>query len=98
MTKLHQLFEEQGQSPWIDNLKRAYLTSGELERLVGEGIRGVTSNPTIFQKAIAGSSDYDDQFRTLADKGTVESAYWTMVIQDVTDALAVLRPVYDASG
>jgi transaldolase len=98
MTKIHQLFDEQGQSPWIDNLKRQYLTSGELQRLVGEGIRGVTSNPTIFQKAIAGSSDYDDQFRTLADQGTVESAYWTMVVQDVTDALAVLRPVYDASG
>ena len=49
MTKLNQLFEEQGQSPWIDNLKRAYLTSGELQRLVDEGIRGVTSNPTIFQ-------------------------------------------------
>jgi transaldolase len=98
MTKLHQLFEEQGQSPWIDNLKRAYLTSGELRRLVDEGIRGVTSNPTIFQKAIAGSADYDEQFRVLAQQGTVESAYWTMVVDDVTNALAVLRPVYDASG
>src|ERR1700732_3021202 len=98
MTKLHQLFDEQGQSPWIDNLKRSYLTGGELQRLVNEGIRGVTSNPTIFQKAIAGSSDYDDQFRQLAVQGTVENAYWTMVVQDVTDALAVLRPVYDAAG
>jgi transaldolase len=98
MTKLHQLFDEQGQSPWIDNLKRAYLTSGELKRLVDEGIRGVTSNPTIFQKAIAGSSDYDDEFSILAGQGQVESAYWTMVIDDVTNALAVLRPVYDASG
>jgi transaldolase len=98
MAKLNRLFDEQGQSPWIDNLKRQYLTSGELERLVGEGIRGVTSNPTIFQKAIAGSSDYDEQFRTLADRGTVDTAYWTMVVQDLTDALGVLRPVYDASG
>jgi transaldolase len=98
MTKLHQLFEEQGQSPWIDNLKRAYLTSGELQRLVVDGIRGVTSNPTIFQKAIAGSADYDDEFRTLAGQGTVENAYWTMVVDDVANALAVLRPVYDASG
>src|ERR1700737_243199 len=98
MTKLHQLFEEQGQSPWIDNLKRGYLISGELQRLVDEGIRGVTSNPTIFQKAIAGSADYDEQFRVLAKQGTVESAYWTMVVDDVTNALAVLRSVYDASG
>jgi transaldolase len=98
MTKIHQLFDEQGQSPWIDNLKRAYLTGGELSRLVGEGIRGVTSNPTIFQKAIAGSSDYDEEFRTLAGQGTVESAYWTMVVDDVTNALAVLGPVYDTSG
>jgi transaldolase len=98
MTKLHQMFEEQGQSPWIDNLKRAYLTSGELPRLVDKGIRGVTSNPTIFQKAIAGSSDYDAEFSGLSTKGTVESAYWTMVVDDVTNALAVLRPVYDASG
>jgi transaldolase len=98
MTKLHQLFEAQGQSPWIDNLKRAYLTGGELTRLVDEGIRGVTSNPTIFQKAIAGSADYDDEFRTLAGQGTVESGYWTMVVDDVTNALAVLRPIYDSSG
>ncbi len=98
MTRLHQLFEEQGQSPWIDNLKRQYLTSGELQRLVDEGIRGVTSNPTIFQKAIAGSDDYDDEFRELARQGTVESAYWTMVNDDVTNALEILRPVHEASA
>ena len=98
MTMLHQLYEEQGQSPWIDNLKRGYLTSGELQRLVDEGIRGVTSNPTIFQKAIAGSADYDDEFRQLVRQMTVEPAYWAMVTADVTDALGVLRPVYDSSG
>jgi transaldolase len=98
MTMLHQLYQEQGQSPWIDNLKRSYLTTGELQRLVDEGIRGVTSNPTIFQKAIAGSADYDDEFRRLAGSMSVESAYWTMVTGDVVNALAVLRPVYDASG
>src|SRR5579859_3529732 len=98
MTKLQQLFDEQGQSPWIDNMKRSYLTGGQLQRLVDEGIRGATSNPTIFQKAIAGSPDYDDQFRALVEHTTVEAAYWTMVIQDVTDALAVFRPVYDAAG
>ncbi len=58
----------------------------------------MTSNPTIFQKAIAGSSDYDDQFRTLAGELTVERAYWELVIDDVTKACAVLRPIYDSSG
>jgi transaldolase len=98
VTDLHQLFEQEGQSPWIDNLKRSYLTSGELQRLVDEGIRGVTSNPTIFQKAIAGSADYDDEFARLVETMTVQQAYWTLVCNDVTNALAVLRPVYDSSG
>jgi transaldolase len=98
MTKLQELCQKYGQSPWIDNLKRAYLQTGQLERLRDEGIRGVTSNPTIFQKAIEGSSDYDDQYRELAKHQTVEAAYWEMVIEDVTNALEVMRPVYDASG
>ena len=98
MTDLHRLFEAQGQSPWIDNLKRDYLTSGELQRLVDEGIRGVTSNPTIFQRAIAGSADYDAEFADLVQKMMVERAYWTMVSGDVTNALAVLAPVYESSG
>ena len=65
-----------GQSPWLDNLKRAYLKTGQLQKLVDDGIRGVTSNPTIFQKAISGSDDYDDQFRQLVKKLNVEDAYW----------------------
>ncbi|HSS10695.1 MAG TPA: transaldolase [Acidimicrobiales bacterium] len=97
-TRLQQLFDEQGQSPWLDDLKRSYLRSGELQRLVDSGIRGVTSNPTIFQKAIEGSADYDDQFRKLVGRMTIEQAYWTMVIDDVTNACAVLRPLYDQSG
>ena len=98
MTRLHDLYDQHGQSPWLDNLKRHYLVSGELQRLVDAGIRGVTSNPTIFQKAIAGSADYDDQFRELLAQHTVEDAYWGMVVKDVGDALAVLRPAYDSSG
>jgi transaldolase len=97
-TRLTELFEAQGQSPWIDDLKRSYLTTGRLQELVDLGIRGMTSNPTIFQKAIAGSSDYDDQFRTLADKMSVENAYWELVIDDVTNACGVMRPIYDSSG
>jgi transaldolase len=99
VTKLQQLYREQGQSPWLDNLRRGYLTKGELERFVADGIRGVTSNPTIFQKAIASGSEYDDQFRRLIQEGApVEDAYWAMVIQDIEAALRVLRPVHDESG
>ena len=65
MERLVRLFEEFGQSPWLDNLKRGYITSGQLATLRDCGIRGLTSNPTIFQKAIADSTDYDDQYRRL---------------------------------
>jgi transaldolase len=98
MTKLQQLFEEKGQSPWLDNLTRGHLLRGELERLVAAGIRGVTSNPTIFAKAISASNDYDGQFKSLIEAGmSVTDAYWTMVIDDIRGALAVLRPIYDDS-
>jgi transaldolase len=98
MSKLEQLFEDQGQSPWLDNLTRGHLLRGELERLVSAGIRGVTSNPTIFAKAISGSNDYDDQFKNLIETGTsVTDAYWSMVIDDIRGALAILHPIYDDS-
>jgi len=97
--RLVRLYEEFGQSPWLDNLKRGYLTSGQLARLVHDGIRGLTSNPTIFAKAIEGSDDYDDQFRQLASQGApVEDAYWTMVVGDIEGALDVFAPVYETSG
>jgi transaldolase len=99
MTKLKQLYEDHGQSPWLDDLTRGYLTGGGLRRLVDDGIRGVTSNPTIFQRAIAGSADYDRQLRELAvGAGSAEDAYWSLVIQDIQAALDVLRPVHDQSG
>ena len=63
--RLKQLFSEYGQSPWLDNLKRSYITSGELDRVRANGIRGLTSNPTIFQKAIQGSDEYTEQFKSL---------------------------------
>ena len=98
MGRLNDLFDVHGQSPWLDNLKRGWITSGELERWVERGVRGITSNPTIFQKAIADSADYDDEFSSLSRGGTaVEDAYWTMVKADIEDALRILRPVYDAS-
>lgn len=97
--RLVALFTEHGQSPWLDNLKRGYLTSGELARLRDGGIRGLTSNPTIFQKAIQGSADYDEQFRGLAgDPHPVLDDYWAMVLADINGALEVFAPLYDESG
>ncbi|HUR48634.1 MAG TPA: transaldolase [Acidimicrobiales bacterium] len=98
MTRLHDLFEHQGQSPWIDNLTRDGISGGHLESLVADGIRGVTSNPTIFQKAMSSGDAYDEQFSDLARSMPTEDAYWAMVSDDIRSALAVLRPVYDESG
>jgi transaldolase len=99
MTRLHELHDSEGQSPWLDNLTRPMLSSGKLADLVAQGIRGVTSNPTIFQKAISSGAHYDDQFRALLDDGrSTEDAYWELVIEDIREALGVLRPVYDSSG
>ncbi|CAN5205287.1 transaldolase [soil metagenome] len=99
MTKLHDLCREYGQSPWLDNLKRGWITGGELSRWVERGVRGITSNPTIFAKAMAGGSDYDDQFRELVGGGRpVTDSYWELVKTDIESALSILRPVYDDSG
>jgi transaldolase len=97
MTSLHDLHEEQGQSPWIDNIRRDSLRDGTLGALVEKGIRGVTSNPTIFAKAIEAGSSYDAQFGDLLARLSVEEAYWEMTITDIVEALGVLRPVYDSS-
>lgn len=97
--RLHRLHQTYGQSPWLDNLKRGYLTSGELVRLRDEGVRGLTSNPTIFQKAIQGSQDYDAQFRQMVKGGgSVLSNYWALVLRDIKGALDVFAPVHDASA
>jgi transaldolase len=98
MTKLHRLHADYGQSPWLDNLTRGYLRDGTLARMVADGIRGVTANPTIFAKAIDASDDYDDEFSALIVAGrSVEDAYWEMVVADVDAALGVLRPVFDTA-
>ena len=96
--QLSSLFDDQGQSPWLDNLRRGWITSGELDQWVATGIRGLTSNPAIFQKAIEGSADYDKQFgQLIADGVSVDEAYWDLVTSDIRGALQALRPVYDAS-
>lgn len=99
MSRLQQLHETYDQSPWLDNLRRGWLTGGELQRMIDGGILGITSNPTIFQKAIEGGDAYDAQFADLINEGSsVADAYWDLVIKDIQDALALLRPVYDASA
>ena len=91
--------ESFGQSIWMDFLRRDTVTSGDLKRLVeGDGISGITSNPSIFEKAIGGSHDYDDQIRNLARQGkSADDIYQAITIQDIQMAADVLRPVYDAS-
>ena len=83
MTRLHQLHDRYGQSPWLDNLTRGDVTGGRLRRLVDQGIRGVTSNPTIFDKAIAGSSYYVADLRRLVGQGqSVEDIYEALAVAD----------------
>jgi len=89
-----------GQSPWYDNLTRPLITDGGLQRLVDEdGIRGVTSNPTIFEKAMGTGHAYDTELVQCAKDGlTIEESYWRLVTDDVAHAADILRPVYDATG
>src|SRR5919205_2708825 len=86
-----------GQSIWYDNIRRAMLTSGDLAKKIEEDdLRGVTSNPTIFEKAITGSTDYDEQLRQLVQAGKgVGEIYEELVVKDISDAADILRPVYD---
>jgi transaldolase len=98
VTKLHDLYRTQGQSPWLDNMRRGWITGGQLARWVERGVRGITSNPTIFQKAISGSDEYDAQFGELVAGGTsIDAAYWALVTSDIEDSLRILRPVHDES-
>ncbi len=94
--------QQQGQSIWLDYIRRNLILSGELKRLVEQdGVRGVTSNPTIFEKAIAGSTDYDDALRamlTKEPKTTAEKLYEPLAIEDIQMAADVLRAVYDETG
>jgi transaldolase len=96
---IKQLYEEYGQSLWYDNIARDLLNSGAIQALVDEGIRGLTSNPSIFQKAITAGSAYDDQLRALvADGKPPRDIYEALAVEDIRRAADILRPVYDESG
>ena len=93
-----QTLEKFKQSPWLDFIQRSFITEGKLEALVrDDGLKGVTSNPTIFEKAMGHGTDYDEQFKALVAKGnsTASSIYETMAIDDIRAAAAVLKPVWD---
>ena len=89
-----------GQSVWLDYIRRDLFTSGELKRLIEEdGLRGMTSNPAIFEKAIAGSADYTDLLQSLAARTDLDAKgrYEILAIRDIQDAADSLRPVYESS-
>jgi transaldolase len=89
-----------GQSPWYDNLARSLLTGGGLATLIStDGIRGVTSNPTIFEKAMAAGEGYDEQLAACGKEGlSIEDSYWRLVVDDVGHAADLLLPVHEASA
>lgn len=94
-----QRLAELGQSTWLDYLDRELLVSGELERMIhDDGLRGLTSNPTIFQKAVAGSSDYDALIRGAPASETEAGILERLMVRDLSLACDKLRSVYDASG
>ena len=84
-----------GQAVWLDFIQRSFLRDAGLSRLVAEGVRGVTSNPTIFQKAIGESDDYDQQLREVPRDASTEQAYEALAIADIARACDELRPTYD---
>ncbi len=88
-----------GQSVWLDNLSRQLIRSGQLERLRDLGVTGITSNPTIFQKAVAGSNDYQDGLRDLVACGRApDEILWDLMIEDVVAAADSFRPVFESHG
>jgi len=94
-TKLHTLADV-GQSVWLDYIQRSFITSGGLQTYVNKGLRGVTSNPSLFEKAIADSSDYDEQIQQLALLGkSAEEIYEELTVEDARMAADILRPVFD---
>lgn len=99
MTALHDLYDL-GQSIWYDNIRRKFIEDGTIQGLIDSGVVGVTSNPSIFEKAIAGSSDYDAALQALVNSGTrsVNDLYEALALEDIGNTADLFRPVYDQTN
>ncbi|MDP9110087.1 MAG: bifunctional transaldolase/phosoglucose isomerase, partial [Candidatus Eremiobacteraeota bacterium] len=96
--QLQQLLEH-GQSVWLDNLRRGMFTSGELQQMIDRGLRGMTSNPTIFEKAIGTGNDYDEQLKSLLGRGLeADALFWDLAVRDIQSACDLFRPLFDSCG
>ncbi len=95
-----QQLADYGQSVWLDNIRRGLITSGELKRMIDEdAVVGVTANPTIFEKAISGSTDYDTAIDALVKQGKEPAdIYKILVVEDISSAADILKPVYDKTN
>jgi transaldolase len=88
-----------GQAVWLDYIRRSFVVGGELQQWIDRGVRGVTANPTILEKAIDGSSDYDEHLARLAREGkSADQIYEALALEDIGSAADLLRPVYDQFG
>ena len=95
MSKIHEL-AELGQAVWLDYIRRSFLTTDKMKHYIELGLRGMTSNPSIFEKAITKSEDYDEQLKQLVAKGlATEEVYLQLIREDIQAAADLLRPVYD---
>jgi transaldolase len=98
MSKPLQQLARNGQSVWIDSLSRASIRGGHLQGLIDDcAVVGATSNPTIFQKAMAAGDAYDEQLRELSERDASD-AFWALAVRDIKDACDLFRPVFDATG
>jgi transaldolase len=96
MSNTLEQLQELGQSVWFDDISRGLVESGGLQELIDLGVTGLTSNPTIFEKAVSGSTDYDDALPPLAEQGlSAGEIYERLTIEDIQGAADLLRPVYD---
>src|ERR1700749_3752677 len=98
MNPLHSLLQ-QGQSIWYDFISRDFIASSTMKNLVDKGLRGMTSNPTIFEKAIAGGNAYDEQIKELSGQGLSTADIATRIfVTDIGNACDVMLPVYEESN
>jgi transaldolase len=99
MSNIKKLYTDYAVSPWLDNISRDYILDGTLARYISQGIRGVTSNPSIFEKAFSESESYKVPIQSLKDQGLgTEDIYWKLAIEDIQGACDILLPLYTASN